>query len=320
MDGTHMDTSDSDRIRRLRALVDACRSALPLADAARHFGKDEKRKPAPWSKQMAELRANIEKKFGLSDYRLDADPRAGYNATQAHLWSLATRIEDEPPMAGPPSDPTSAVFAEWVNGLQCWAKELIEQEQRSGSMSHELLQYQFRLDGACWRLRFGDETGTYPNDNNFPRIAALLRQPDRKVSALSLMGANELLSKITHTSQPATDEEGRAARKRRCEELVEEIKQARARGDRPLEKELQDQLSQLLDQVRRDTGLNGQARRIDKGSPAQKAAAAVRKSKTRVIELVKHTMPQFAKYLGKAIQAHGVTYIYHPDDLLPWHF
>jgi hypothetical protein len=286
----------------------------------RHFDKKEKSKPAPWSKQIAELRANIEKKFGLRNYRLEADPRAGYNATQVRLWSLATRIEDEPAIPGPPSDPTSKDFAEWVNKLQSWAIQRIEQEQRSTSESPEVHRYQFRLDGACWVLRFGDETGTYANDNNFPRIAALLRQPDKKVSALSLMGANELLSKITHTSQPATNEEGRAACRRRCEELTEEIKQTRVRGDKALEKELQDELNQLLDQVRRDTGLKGQARHIDHGSPAQKAVAAVRKSKTRVIALVKRTMPQFAKYLSMAIQANGVTYIYHPADVLPWRF
>jgi hypothetical protein len=180
--------------------------------------------------------------------------------------------------------------------------------------------YQFRRVAKGWRLRFDSEEGDYENDLGFERVEYLLRRPGQAVPALVLVGGAEQLGSITHTCQEAMDHAGRGDSERRCRQLAADIEGARARGDSALEAELRSEFEQVTRQLRADTGRGGRPRRIDRGSPAEKAKNTAGKSFARLRKRLKDDMPRLADHLKAAIQSEGTTYVYRTSPTIPWEF
>ena len=178
----------------------------------------------------------------------------------------------------------------------------------------------FRLTGTHWEVGFGDERGVYDDDANIPRVVSLLRQPDTPVSALKLTGTDNRLAGITHTSQEASDREGSAAIERRCRDLVADIERARANGDEILAKELGSEFVKLTGHAKAEQGRGKRPRRIDGGSPSEKAKNTARKSLKRAYEVLRSRMPKLEQHLRSSIRDEGNNFAYRPSPSIPWEF
>jgi hypothetical protein len=141
--------------------------------------------------------------------------------------------------------------------------------------------YSFKRTGTHWQVRFGDERGMYDDDVNIQRVVRLLQHPDTALGALTLTGRNERFAGVPHTSQEASDREGKDAVVRRCRELAAEIEKAKAKGEEALANELRAEFEKLTQRAKADRGRGQRSRRIDGASPAERAKDTARKSLDR---------------------------------------
>jgi hypothetical protein len=187
-------------------------------------------------------------------------------------------------------------------------------------------QYQFLLKDGFWHLRFGNERGVYADTKGLQRIATLLQQPDKSISAYFLVHGNEDFAAIAHSTEVAIGREGKADAEQRMQELKKRIQDAKENLERELEAELQEEFDDLGERLKAARGRRGKPRRINRGSPAEKAADAVRKSIDYVIEKLRepgpdgYVMPNLANHLTVDIRPENVDFTYRPAAPYPWQF
>lgn len=205
-------------------------------------------------------------------------------------------------------------------------------------------QYEFRLDGGVWVVRFEDERGQFTDSKGFRRIARLLADQGRTVFALELDGSDALSSASRSVRRPDEFEEGEgdadgcsvapcgdsalptfdrealgAIYSKRAE-LRAKIDQAGADNNFAIQQELQEEVDKLDAQLKREVGLGGKARSIQNDA-GKKAADAVRNSINRVYTNLSNAKPplkRLTKHLKKNIQQSGSTLCYNPQPPMEW--
>jgi hypothetical protein len=186
--------------------------------------------------------------------------------------------------------------------------------------------YLFRLQGTHFVLRY--TVGRKHEDGIFDACAGLrltgrlLQHPHRAVGSLDLMNeTGEPTIRRPADRQEVSDQKAIADIARRIVELSARID--RAREDDPTmvpvyEKERQ-QLRDYLDQARDG---RGRLRRLDAGDPAEAARKTIVNDCGRAWkQLVRHRMPELARFLKEAIRINRDCCVYHPPVPAPdWIF
>jgi hypothetical protein len=132
--------------------------------------------------------------------------------------------------------------------------------------------YEFRRDGAVWRLGYGGRVVHLPDAKGLRDLHELLSRPGTEVAAVELLdpaAGAELVAARRMGGDPMLDDEAKARYKRRLEQLDEAIDRAARRGAEHQAAALDDERKALLAQLRAAAGLAGRTRRL--GDEAERA-------------------------------------------------
>jgi hypothetical protein len=195
--------------------------------------------------------------------------------------------------------------------------------------------YCFRMGGELWYVRYGEEYGTFKNHRGMQHIARLLASPGKRVSVFDLAGQGQQ-GKGSRPSlaggqepgeaeedprgksrpEPVLDQQAKQSYKRRMEELVQEIKEAKEAQDQETEAKARKEFDELAEQLQKAVGLGGRDRPLDAGDPAEKARVAISKALNRAYQALEQAtppLPGLVAHLRQTISAAGGFCIYRPD-------
>jgi hypothetical protein len=153
--------------------------------------------------------------------------------------------------------------------------------------------------GRDWELRAGSRVVTIRHSVGMVYLSELVKHPGREVRASDL--ATRYEATPSDGRQEVLDGTARSAYRRRVGELREEIDDAEALADIGRAARAKAELDQLLDELRRLTGLHGRARVFDDAD--ERARTSVQKAIRRAIAAVSEVDPA----MGQLLQASIVT-------------
>jgi hypothetical protein len=214
-------------------------------------------------------------------------------------------------------------------------RELPRRERERTPTTVEEESFVFRLKGVQWHVRFGDnsEECSFHDLNGMRYIHVLLKYAGQPVSASDVVRGCKRPVSNSHSivdtgpdeggptvakPQETLDDEAKKACRERAKKLEEEIEEAKDLEDEPRQERLERDLSDLLAQLKRDTGRGGRSRHL--GSSADdKARQVVHKSLKRAYEMLeKGGMADLVAHLRDSIET-GTTCVYRPKlDPPPW--
>lgn len=169
----------------------------------------------------------------------------------------------------------------------------------------------FARDGEVWELTFAGETVRLKDTKGLRDIARLLRNPDREVHCLELMG-----SPVNECDMgPVIDGAARRAYQRRRRELQADLDDAEAAHDLARADSARDELEWLIDQLTAATGLGGRPRRT--GASAERARSAVRWRISAAMRRIATAHPVLGRHLERSIRT-GTCCVYQPADPVAW--
>jgi hypothetical protein len=178
--------------------------------------------------------------------------------------------------------------------------------------------YEFRRDGAVWRLGYGGRVVHLPDAKGLRDLHLLLSRPGDDVPAVELLdpaAGPELVAARRMGGDPVLDEEARARYRRRLTELDEAIQQATELSDDRRAVALDQEREALLDELRAATGLAGRRRRL--GDEAERARKTVTARIRDALRKLDGRHPELAAHLRGAVST-GATCRYAPAEPVPW--
>jgi hypothetical protein len=178
--------------------------------------------------------------------------------------------------------------------------------------------YEFRRDGAVWRLGYGGRVVHLPDAKGLRDLHLLLGRPGDDVPAVELLdpaAGPELVAARRMGGDPVLDEEARARYRRRLTDLDEAIEQATELGDDRRAVALDQEREALLDELRAATGLAGRRRRL--GDEAERARKTVSARIRDTLRKLDGRHPELAAHLRGAVST-GATCRYAPAEPVPW--
>jgi hypothetical protein len=170
----------------------------------------------------------------------------------------------------------------------------------------------FRRDEEVWTLSFAGRTVIVPDAKGLRDIHTLLLHAGHDVSAITLAGPDGL-----HVAQaePVLDAQAKLEYARRIKLIEAEIDDALSVDDDARAAGLDRERAQLIDQLRRATGLGGRARHFS--NDAERARKAVR---ARIRDALRHLdvrHPELASHLRECIST-GSTCRYQTKQKTVW--
>lgn len=167
-------------------------------------------------------------------------------------------------------------------------------------------------DRAGWQLDFEGRSVRLSPSKGLAQLAELLAHPGREITAVQLAGAVD-----PGGADPVLDDAAKAAYRRRLSHLDEQIERADARGDRAASARLAAERVDLIDHLRRSTGLAGRTRPF--ADDAERARVNVTRTVRQAIDRIAATDPEAGAYLATRVRTgHRCTYRpdgpYRPDD------
>nr|WP_240742392.1 AAA family ATPase [Micromonospora zingiberis] len=178
--------------------------------------------------------------------------------------------------------------------------------------------YEFRRDGAVWRLTYGGTTAYLPDAKGLNDLRLLLGRPGVDVPAVELLdpaAGPELVAARRLGGDEILDEEARNRYRRHLTLLDDEIDRAAARDDESKVAALDTERQALLDQLRAAAGLAGRTRRI--GDEAERARKTVTARIRDTLRRLDQQHPPLAAHLRHTIST-GAACRYLPTEPVPW--
>lgn len=178
--------------------------------------------------------------------------------------------------------------------------------------------YEFRREGAVWRLRFDGRVAHVPDAKGLRDVHTLLSRPRVDVPAVRLRGAEggqAVVAAARLGGDPVLDDEAKARYRHRLEQLDEEIDRAATLGEDRRAVALDEERQALIDELRAATGLGGRTRRL--GDEAERARKTVTARIRDVLRRLDDVHPALAEHLRRTVST-GATCSYRPDRDLPW--
>ncbi|MES2921217.1 MAG: hypothetical protein V4819_06715 [Verrucomicrobiota bacterium] len=169
----------------------------------------------------------------------------------------------------------------------------------------------FRKEGTLWIACFEHEVAHLPEVRGYQDIARLLAQPAAETHCIALAGR----SADTGRGTEVLDERARLAYRERLRELDEELEEAEAANDPARTERLENEKEQLIDEIRKATGLGGRDRKM--GDSVERARTAVTWRIRNAIKKLEPAHPALARHLGHSIRT-GVFCSYTPEKETRW--
>ncbi|MEG3635891.1 ATP-binding protein [Micromonospora palythoicola] len=179
--------------------------------------------------------------------------------------------------------------------------------------------YEFRRDGAVWRLTFDGSTVHLPDAKGLHDLRLLLGRPGVDVPAVEMLdpaAGPELVAARRMGGDQVLDDEAKSRYRRHLERLDDEIDLAAGRGDDARVAALDAERQALIDQLRAAAGLAGRTRRL--GDEAERARKTVTARIRDTLRRLDQRHPPLATHLRATIST-GAACRYLPPTPLPWH-
>ncbi|WP_433533394.1 ATP-binding protein [Micromonospora sp. CA-263727] len=180
------------------------------------------------------------------------------------------------------------------------------------------LAYEFRRDGAVWRLTYDGATAHLPDAKGLHDLRLLLGRPGVEVPAVELLdpaAGPELVAARRMGGDQVLDDEAKTRYRRHLTRLDDEIDRSAARGDQPKAAALDAERRALIDQLRAAAGLAGRTRRL--GDEAERARKTVTARIRDTLRRLDERHPPLAAHLRAAIST-GTACCYLPPTPIPW--
>ncbi|MBQ1027495.1 AAA family ATPase [Micromonospora sp. C95] len=178
--------------------------------------------------------------------------------------------------------------------------------------------YEFRREGAVWRLTFDGSTVHLPDAKGLHDLHLLLGRPGVDVPAVELLdpaAGPELVAARRMGGDQVLDDEARSRYRRHLTRLDDEIDLAAGRDDQGRVAALDAERQALIDQLRAAAGLAGRTRRL--GDEAERARKTVTARIRDTLRRLDQRHPPLATHLRATI-ATGAACRYLPPTALPW--
>ncbi|WBB56725.1 AAA family ATPase [Verrucosispora sp. WMMD573] len=179
--------------------------------------------------------------------------------------------------------------------------------------------YEFRRDGAVWRLTFDGGTVHLPDAKGLHDLRLLLGRPGADVPAVELLdpaAGPELVAARRMSGDQVLDDEAKNRYRRHLARLDDEIDLAAGRGDERRVVALDNERQALIDQLKAAAGLAGRTRRL--GDEAERARKTVTARIRDTLRRLDERHPPLAIHLRATIST-GAACRYLPPTPLPWH-
>ena len=172
-------------------------------------------------------------------------------------------------------------------------------------------------DGT-WRVEINGRTTTVDHVVGMQYVAALVAQPDKDVPAAELSAAvTGLEIGRSAMDAPALDSSARRDYVRRIDELDRQLDRADRRGDSERGRRAAEERAALVEQLRRDTGIGGRARRLSDES--ERCRMRVSKAIQRAIGRIEAADPVLGRALATRIRTGYVCrYETDPGQPIDW--
>lgn len=175
--------------------------------------------------------------------------------------------------------------------------------QKDASSSHVAT---LERTGRIWTVSYGGESGSVNHVKGLVDILELVRRPGVEITALSLAGGA-----VTDAAREGVvDQQALDSYRLRLEEIDTELDDADRDADVGRAERLTDEREQLLEELRRTTGIGGRVR-TDAGAPAEKARKAVSARLRDAINRLEGVVPSLAAHLDRSVRT-GIRCIYDP--------
>jgi len=161
--------------------------------------------------------------------------------------------------------------------------------------------------GRIWTVTHGGESGSVNHVKGITDIVELVRHPGTEIAALVLAGGQA----VDTSREEVVDRQALDAYRQRLLDIEEELDEADLHGDAGRAERLTDEKEQLLEEVRRTTGLGGRIR-TEAGAPAEKARKAVSARIRDAINRLEAVAPTLAAHLDRSIHT-GMRCAYEPS-------
>ncbi|NGM16133.1 AAA family ATPase [Verrucosispora sp. WMMA2044] len=179
--------------------------------------------------------------------------------------------------------------------------------------------YEFRRDGAVWRLTFDGSTVHLPDAKGLHDLRLLLGRPGVDVPAVEMLdpaAGPELVAARRMGGDQVLDDEAKSRYRRHLARLDDEIDLAAGRGDEDRVAALEAERQALIDQLRAAAGLAGRTRRL--GDEAERARKTVTARIRDTLRRLDQRHPPLATHLRATIST-GAACRYLPPTPHPWH-
>ena len=257
-------------------------------------------------------RARVLRRMGTAEYRIEAEElttKAGAIHARLGVTGSGAPLPFAPPASGTGSSDTPA-------------------GQALGPRSPSA---RFTRHATGWHISFGSDDVALPDSKGLAYLYQLLSVPDREVHVLDLVAAHEgrgpSIRVEAGRAGPVTggtmvdgewdmvDERALAAYRARLRALAHE--RSAAESDRDLARldMIDDESSQIEEELRRVTGLGGRVRTA--GSSVEKARKSVYNRIRAAIERISETSPELARHLDRSVTT-GRACAYRPETPIDW--
>lgn len=209
----------------------------------------------------------------------------------------------------------AAVWVRLGEAAQCAVTGASAPAGRTGAQPGPLTASMSRR-GNVWTVTFGSESGNLPHAKGLADIATLVRQRDKDLPALQLLGGPSV---AVGGNEELIDMDALTAYRKRLEELQVEIDQATRDADLASIDRLERERENLLAELRSTTGLGGRIRSVS-NEPAERARKAVSARIRDAIRRLEAVTPGLAAHLDRAIKT-GLWCAYAPtgaDSSVRW--
>ncbi|BCJ58321.1 hypothetical protein Jiend_17430 [Micromonospora endophytica] len=179
--------------------------------------------------------------------------------------------------------------------------------------------YEFRRDGAVWRLTYEGRTVHLPDAKGLHDLRLLLGRPGVDVPVVELLdpaAGPHLVAARRLGGDQVLDDEAKSRYRRHLTRLDDEIDRAAGRGDRAKVAALDAERQALIDQLRAAAGLAGRTRRL--GDEAERARKTVTARIRDTLRRLDKRHPPLAAHLRDAVST-GASCRYLPPATVPWH-
>ncbi len=174
----------------------------------------------------------------------------------------------------------------------------------------------FQLRGEFWQMTFEGETKFFKDTVGIGYIARLLLQPNRLISAVTLLAARAGIDPLVAagTSGEVLDAEARKQYGQRYNDLQEDLEEARRNNDLGRQEKIEKEMDDLMVQLAGAFDIRGRARQK---TDVERVRKAVSEAVRRDIERITSEHPALGRHLTCSIFS-GSDFRYAPERPTDW--